>query len=62
MKLNPLPWISNWLSQPDDFWKSMNHWIETVEANGHEEAKVKENNEEFNAALALAEDLFRIKS
>ncbi|QQG32270.1 hypothetical protein CkP1_0024 [Citrobacter phage CkP1] len=40
MKLNPLPWIKEWLAQPDEFWKVMNDFSEECE-NQHEDAAIR---------------------
>lgn len=62
MKLNPLPWIKNWLSQPDELWKAMNEFNEQSEVHLQNLAKEKQAQYDFDAAKALADDLFRIKS
>ncbi|UIS65543.1 hypothetical protein PP425_gp028 [Enterobacter phage vB_EclM_Q7622] len=62
MKLNPLPWIKNWLSEPSEFWKAMNEFNEKTEDHLQNLAKEKQNDLDFQAAKALADDLFRIKS
>lgn len=62
MKLNPLPWIKNWLSQPDEFWKAMNDFNEQAEDHLQNLVKEKQNDLDFQAAKSLADDLFRIKS
>lgn len=62
MKLNPLPWIKNWLSEPSEFWKAMNDFNEQAEDHLLNLAKEKQNEIDFQTAKALADDLFRIKS
>lgn len=62
MKLNPLPWIKNWLSEPSEFWKAMNDFNEQAEDHLQNLVKEKQNDLDFQAAKALADDLFRIKS
>lgn len=62
MKLNPLPWIKNWLSQPVEFWKAMNDFNEQTEDHLLNLSKEKQNEIDFQTAKALADDLFRIKS
>ena len=62
MKLNPLPWIKNWLSEPSEFWKAMNDFNEQAEDHLLNLAKEKQNEIYFQTAKALADDLFRIKS
>lgn len=62
MKLNPLPWIKNWLSEPSEFWKAMNDFNEQAEDHLQNLVKEKQNDLDFQTAKALADDLFRIKS
>ncbi|BAQ22675.1 hypothetical protein AU156_gp025 [Edwardsiella phage PEi20] len=62
MKLNPLPWIEKWLSQPSDFWKAMNDFNEKTEDHLQNQLKEKKDDLDFQAAVKLADDLFGIKS
>ena len=62
MKLNPLPWFKEWLSQPDEFWLALNNVTETVEEQLHNANKEKINNLNLKEAEKLADMLYGAKS
>lgn len=61
MKLNPLPWIKNWLAQPDEFWKSMNYFAEECEKISAKK-DVNQRPMDMEDALKLANELYGQKS
>lgn len=62
MKLNPLPWIKEWLAQPDEFWKAMNHFNEECDKMVVAEEVETTRMMDMEDALKLANELYGPKS